>query len=61
MSFSIPTLIGFLVGISLFIYAIISDPASDARVFLSFNSLLMVIGGTIAATFISYRHNYLIS
>ena len=48
---SIGTIIGFITGIGLFIYAIIMGGASNPMVFIHPNSFLMVIGGTIAATF----------
>ena len=61
---SIGTILGFLAGIGLFVYAIISGPDSSAPpypwVFLLPNSLLMVLGGTIAATFIAFKDNYVI-
>ena len=61
---SIGTIIGFLAGIGLFVYAIISGQDSSAPpypwVFLLPNSLLMVLGGTIAATFIAFKDNYVI-
>ena len=55
---SLGTIIGFIVGIVLFIYSIIMGGATDPSVFLHFNSFLMVVGGTIAATFIAYKENY---
>jgi chemotaxis protein MotA len=58
------TIIGFLAGVGLFVYAIISGQDSSAPpypwVFLLPNSLLMVLGGTIAATFIAFKDNYVI-
>ena len=60
MSFSIGTFIGIIAGIGLFIYAILSGGASDPMVFLHLNSFIMVVGGTIAATFIAFKENYII-
>mgnify|MGYP001170326644 CR=1 FL=1 len=60
MSFSIGTFIGTVAGIGLFIYSIASGGAKDPFVFLHLNSFLMVIGGTIAATFIAYKENYVL-
>ena len=57
---SIGTIIAFIVGIGLFIYSIISGGASNPFIFLHFNSFLMVGGGTIAATFIAFKDNYVI-
>ena len=58
------TIIGFLAGVGLFVYAIISgqdsSPPPYPWVFLLPNSLLMVLGGTIAATFIAFKDNYVI-
>ena len=54
---SIPTLIGFLAGVGLFIGAIMS--ATDNYLsFLSGSSIVMVLGGTLAATFIGYQGRY---
>jgi len=60
MSFSLGTFIGTVAGIGLFIYAIASGGAKDPFVFLHLNSFLMVIGGTIAATFIAFKENYVL-
>ena len=57
---SIGTIIGFITGIGLFIYAIIMGGASNPMVFIHPNSFLMVIGGTIAATFIAFKEKYVI-
>jgi len=55
---SIGTIISFICGLGLFIYSIITGGASDPWVFLHFNSILMVLGGTTAATFIAYKDIY---
>ena len=57
---SIGTIVGFITGFVLFIYAIIQGGASNPWVFIHPNSFLMVIGGTIAATFIAYKEIYVI-
>ena len=57
---SIGTIIGFLAGIGLFVYAIIMGGATNPMVFIHPNSFLMVIGGTIAATFIAFKEKYVI-
>ena len=57
---SIGTIIGFITGIGLFVYAIIMGGASNPMVFIHPNSFLMVIGGTIAATFIAFKEKYVI-
>lgn len=48
------TVLGILLGVTLFAYAIFSS-TDNYLMFLSLPSLLMVIGGTVAATFISFK------
>lgn len=48
------TVLGILLGIALFSYAIFSS-TDNYIMFLSLESLMMVLGGTIAAIFISYK------
>lgn len=57
MSFG--TIIGFLVGVGLFVGAIFWS-TDDFLIFLSGPSFIMVIGGTLAASFISYEGRYVI-
>ncbi len=57
MSFT--TIIGILGAFGLFIGSILISTDNFA-VFLSFSSFLMVVGGTLAATFISYEPRYVI-
>ncbi len=54
---SIGTLIGILGGLGLFLGSIMLN-TSQYSMFWSASSFLMVIGGTIAATFIAYKENY---
>ena len=56
---SIPTLLGFLVGIGLFVGAIMTS-TSNYMSFVSVSSIVMVLGGTLAATFIGYQGRYVI-
>ena len=56
---SIPTLPGFLAGIGLFIGAIMTS-TDNYLSFLSGSSIVMVLGGTLAATFIGYQGRYVI-
>ncbi len=56
---SIPTLLGFLAGIGLFVGAIMTS-TNNYMSFVSGSSLLMVLGGTLAATFIGYQGRYVI-
>ena len=54
---SLGTLVGILVGIILFLQAIFLNTDQYGS-FLHIPSLLMVVGGTIAATFIAYNERY---
>ena len=54
---SLGTLLGILVGIILFLQAIFLS-TDEYGGFLHIPSLIMVIGGTIAATFIAYNERY---
>ena len=54
---SLGTLVGILVGIILFLQSIFLN-TDEYGSFLHIPSLLMVIGGTIAATFIAYNERY---
>ena len=56
MSFG--SIIGFILGVSLFIIAVLMDDPKDPLVFLDLKSILIVMGGTIAATFIAFKENY---
>ena len=53
MSFG--SIIGFISGISLFVIAVLMDDPKDPLVFLDLKSILIVMGGTIAATFIAFK------
>jgi chemotaxis protein MotA len=55
MSFT--TLVGLLAAFGLFIGSIMMS-TDNFLIFLSLSSLLMVVGGTLAATFISYEPRY---
>jgi chemotaxis protein MotA len=54
---SFSTIFGFVFGISLFIYAIMSS-TNNYVMFISLSSFLLVMGGTIAATMIGYQGRY---
>ncbi|MEQ8227705.1 MAG: MotA/TolQ/ExbB proton channel family protein [Rhodospirillales bacterium] len=54
---SLTTLIGLLAAFGLFIGAILMS-TDNFLIFLSLSSLLMVVGGTLASTFISYEPRY---
>ncbi len=51
------TVVGMILGISLFSYAIVSE-TENYLMFLSGSSLLMVLGGTIAAIMISFKFEH---
>jgi chemotaxis protein MotA len=55
LSFS--TLLGIILGFGLFVYAIVSG-TQNYIIFWSASSLLLVLGGTLAATMISYEGRY---
>ena len=53
------TLLGIVSGFGLFCYAIYGS-TDNYLMFFSVNSLIMVCGGTFAATLISYRARYVV-
>ena len=57
MSFT--TILGILVGVGLFVGSIFIS-TDNYFVFISLSSALMVIGGTLAATFIAYEARYVL-
>jgi chemotaxis protein MotA len=56
---SIGTILGFIAGIGLFVGAVLSE-TDDFSVFISASSATMVVGGALAASFISYELRYVI-
>ncbi|SVB24754.1 uncharacterized protein METZ01_LOCUS177608, partial [marine metagenome] len=56
---SISTLVGFILGIGLFVGAI-AISTDQYAVFLDLPSFIMVVGGTFAGTFIAYEPRYVI-
>ncbi len=56
---SIATIVGFLGAMGLFLGAIVTA-TDDYAIFISASSFIMVGGGTLAATFISYEPRYVI-
>ncbi|MBT4838430.1 MAG: hypothetical protein HON94_13900 [Methylococcales bacterium] len=57
MKISIGTILGILTGFGLFVFAVISN-TDNYLMFFSLSSLLMVIGGSFAATFIAFHERY---
>ena len=53
------TVLGIFIGVGLFVYAVAST-TSNSAIFLSLSSFTMVIGGTFAATMISYQARYVL-
>ncbi len=56
---SLNTFIAVLIGFGLFIAAIILS-TDNYMVFVSGASIILVLGGTLAATFISYEYQYVV-
>ena len=56
---SLPALLGFIFGIMLFSTSVYLS-TSDVTIFFSLSSVLMVLGGTIATTFMSYQYRYVL-
>lgn len=56
---SMNSLLGFLIAIALFIGAIVFS-TDNYVIFLSFESLLIVVGGTLAATFLGQEARYVL-
>ena len=56
---SIGTILGFIAGIGLFVGAVLTE-TDDFSVFISASSATMVVGGALAASFISYEMRYVI-
>jgi chemotaxis protein MotA len=56
---SINTLLGIIIGVGLFMVAIINS-TDNYLMFLSISSLYIVLGGTIASTMIAYHGRYVI-
>jgi chemotaxis protein MotA len=58
-SLAFDTLLGILLGFSLFFYAIFSS-TTNWQMFIDLESFLMVAGGTLAATMIAFRSRYVV-
>jgi chemotaxis protein MotA len=56
---SFPTLIGFLLGIGLFLFSILLS-TDNYMIFLHLAGFIMVIGGTTAATFVAFEPRYVL-
>ena len=54
---SITTLIGFFVSVGLFI-GVVLEGTNNPTIFFSLSGILIVVGGTLAATFVGYEARY---
>tara|TARA_A100001015_G_scaffold266389_1_gene315562 strand:+ start:7895 stop:8692 length:798 start_codon:yes stop_codon:yes gene_type:complete len=54
---SFSTIFGIIIGMSLFLYSVVSS-TDNYIMFISISSLLLVVGGTLAATMIAYQGKY---
>lgn len=59
MSISLSTIVGLVIAFGLFLGSIIIS-TDNYLIFFSFASFLMVVGGTLSSTFISYEPRYVI-
>ena len=59
MGISIGTLVGILGGIGLLVYNIVAK-APSIGIFIDPGSLMMVVGGTLAASFIAFKETYVL-
>ena len=60
MKLSLGTVAGIVAGVGLFLYAVVSN-TTNYLMFVSTSSLLLVLGGSIAATFISFDERSILS
>jgi chemotaxis protein MotA len=56
---SLPTLLGFIVGIAFFLFSIVLSTDNFAP-FFHLTGIMMVIGGTMAATFVAFEPRYVL-
>ena len=56
---SLPTILGFVVGIAFFFLSIIISTDNYA-IFFHATGVMMVIGGTLAATFVAFEPRYVL-
>lgn len=56
---SLPTILGFLASLVLFIGAIVAS-TTNYQVFLHLSGFIMVVGGTLAATFVAFEIRYVL-
>jgi len=56
---SLPTILGFVVGIAFFLFSIVISTDNYA-IFFHLTGIMMVIGGTLAATFVAFEPRYVL-
>jgi chemotaxis protein MotA len=56
---SLPTILGFVVGIAFFLFSIVLSTDNYA-IFFHLTGIMMVIGGTLAATFVAFEPRYVL-
>jgi chemotaxis protein MotA len=56
---SLPTILGFVVGIAFFLFSIVLSTDNYAT-FFHLTGIMMVIGGTLAATFVAFEPRYVL-
>jgi len=56
---SIPALSGFLLGLTMIIAAVFMN-TDDVMIFFHLEAVMIVIGGTVACSFMSFQHTYVI-
>ena len=57
---SLPTLLGFVIGIAFFLFSIVISTDNYA-IFFHLTGIMMVIGGTMAATFVAFEPRYVLA
>ena len=57
MGISLPTLVGFLFGLGLFLGSVFLS-TDNYHIFFEFSALIMVVGGTLAVSFVAFEPRY---
>ncbi len=57
---SLTTILGIILGVGLFVISVVIS-TSNYLIFLNFPSFIMVIGGTLASTFIAFESRYVVN
>ena len=59
MGISLGTIVGILAGVGLLVYNVVAK-APSLGIFIDIGSLLMVVGGTMAAAFIAFKEVFVL-